>query len=252
MDKQEALFEYCLRLGDDSLIQGHRLSEWCGHGPILEEDIATTNIALDLVGQATEMLKYAGEVEGKGRSEDDLAYHRDVLDFRNSNLVEQPNGNYGDTIVRQFLFDAYQYLLNRELQKSKDERIAERAAKSIKETQYHLRHSKQWLIRLGDGTEESHQKVQHGLNTLWMYTADMFETDAVDERLHQEGIAPDLTALKKEWDEMVADVVSEATLEIPENKYMFTGGRKGHHTEHLGYILAEMQFLPRAYPDAEW
>lgn len=252
MDKQQALFEYCLRLGDDSLILGHRLSEWCGHGPILEEDIALTNMALDMVGQATEMLHYAGEVEGKGRSEDALAYHRDVLDFRNANLAEQPNGNYGDTIVRQFLFDQYHLLLNERLKESKDERIAERAAKSIKEDQYHVRHSKQWLIRLGDGTEESHEKVQQALTKLWMYTDDLFWKDEVDEVLHKEGIAPDPKEIKEEWQKKVQETLEEATLEIPENKYMFTGGRKGHHTEHLGYILAEMQFLPRAYPEAEW
>ena len=252
MEREKALFEYGLRLGDNALILGHRLSEWCGHGPILEEDIAMTNTALDLIGQATNYLKYAGEVEGNGRSEDDLAYHRDVMDFRNFNLVEQPNGHFGDTMLRQFFFDAYDHALLTRLQESKDERIQGIAAKSIKESAYHLRHSKQWIYRLGQGTEESNGKLQEALDRLWMYTGELFEGDEVDEQLHQEGVAPDPQDLQQEWQGTVHSVMEECGLEIPENEYMFTGARKGHHTEHLGYILAEMQFLPRAYPDAEW
>lgn len=252
MERNEALFEYNLRLGDNALILGHRLSEWCGHGPILEEDIAMTNIALDLIGQATNYLKYAGELEEKGRSEDDLAYHRDVMDFRNFNLVEQPNGHFGDTMLRQFFFDAYDHALLSRLQESKDERLQGIAAKAIKESRYHLRHSKEWIRRLGQGTEESHGKLQGALGRLWRFTEELFNSDEVEKQLHEEGIAPDPKELRKEWEATVHPVIEECELEVPEEEFMFTGARKGHHTEHLGYILAEMQYLPRAYPDAEW
>ncbi len=253
MDKNEALFEYCLRLGDNSLIMGHRLSEWCGHGPILEEDIAMTNIALDLIGQATQYLKYAGQLEGKGRSEDDLAYHRDVMDFRNVNLVETPNGNFADTTLRQFFFDAFDYHLLEQLVESKDETLKGIAEKAIKESRYHLRHSKEWMHRLGEGTEESHQKLQAAVESYWMYTEELFDMDEVDQTLIQEGIVPDLEEVRKKWDALIREVFSETNLETPEEEFMFQGGRNGHHTEHLGYILAEMQFVPRAYPDAkEW
>ena len=247
------LFEYCLRLGDNSLILGHRLSEWCGHGPILEEDIAMINIALDLVGQSRLMLSYAGKLEGKGRTDDDLAYHRDVMDFKNAMLLEQPNGDFGVTMTRQFLFDVFHYHLYEELKTSKDEHLAAIAEKSLKEITYHLRHSTEWMKRLGDGTEESHQRMQSAVDNLWMYTGDLFDTNEADEILIKEGIAPDLDTIKPKWDKMVKEVLTKATLKIPDNNtFMMMGSRTGKHTEHLGFILAEMQFLPRAYPAAKW
>lgn len=247
------LVDYLLRLGDDRLILGHRLSEWCGHGPILEEDIAMTNIALDLIGQSINFLKLAGEVEGNGRSEDDLAYHRDALEFKNLMLVEQPNGDFGYTMARQFVFDVYSFHLLEGLQNSQFEELAAIAAKSLKEVRYHLRHSSQWMLRLGDGTEESHRRVQTALDDLWMYTNEMFETDEIEQRLVKKGIAVDSSALKPEWERMVSEVLTRATLKVPgEQGYWSSGSRQGIHTEHLGYILADMQFLPRAYPDAKW
>lgn len=247
-----ALFEYLVRLGDDSLILGHRLSEWCGHGPILEEDIAMTNIALDLVGQATSILKYAGEVEGKGRSEDDLAFLRYAREYKNLLLVEQPNGDFGMTIIRQFLFDAYRKPLFELLCNSKDEQIAAIAAKSLKETKYHLKHSAEWVIRLGDGTEESHNRIQESLNTIWRYSAELFYMDEVESTLIADNIIPDLSPLKSEWKKYVDRVLEEATLTIPDNNWEQQGGRKGLHSEHLGYILTELQYVQRAYPGMEW
>lgn len=246
------LFEYTLRLGDDSLILGHRLSEWCGTGPILEEDIAMTNFSLDLIGQATSFLKYAGEVEGKGRSEDDLAYLRIDREYKNLLLVEQPNGDFGDTMVRQFFFDTYRYLLFSKLIHSTDETIKGIAEKSLKETKYHLKHSSEWVIRLGDGTEESHRRVQESVNTLWRYTAELFYTDQCDEKLTIEGIIPDLSSIEEEWLKHVKMILDEATLTIPENNWKFQGGRVGSHSEHLGYILTELQYVQRAYPNMEW
>lgn len=249
---KNALFEYVLRLGDDSLILGHRLSEWCGHGPILEEDIALTNFALDHIGQATSFLKYAGEVEGKGRDEDDLAYLRFDKDYRNALLVEQPNGDFGMTMMRQFLFDAFRLALYEKLVHAKDEQLAAIAAKSLKETKYHFKHSSEWIIRLGDGTEESHQRVQNALDSLWRYTGELFFQDEVDQELMREGQIPSMEGLHEEWLKKVKMVFDEATLKIPTNNWQFEGGRKGMHSEHLGYILAEMQYLQRAYPGAKW
>ncbi|NVK63654.1 MAG: phenylacetate-CoA oxygenase subunit PaaC [Flavobacteriales bacterium] len=247
-----ALFEYLVRLGDDSLILGHRLSEWCGHGPILEEDIAMTNIALDLVGQTTSILKYAGEVEGKGRTEDDLAFLRYEREYRNTLLVEQPNGDFGVTMMRQFLFDAFRKPLFEQLVNSSDAQIAAIAAKSLKETKYHFKHSAEWVIRLGDGTEESHERVQNALNDLWRYTDEMFFTDEVDRDLESRGITFSMEDLKNTWQETVKSVLDQATLEIPTNGWQHDGGRKGLHSEHLGYILAELQYMQRAYPGMEW
>ncbi len=245
-------FEYLLRLGDDSLILGHRLSEWCGHGPILEEDIAMTNIALDLVGQATSLLDYAGKVEGKGRDGDALAFLRFDRDYRNLLLVEQPNGDFGMTMMRQFLFDAYRKPLFESLQKSSDLQLAAIAEKSLKETKYHLKHSSEWVIRLGDGTDESHERVQNALNTLWRYTPELFYADQTDEAMTNEGVAPQMDAIREAWEQTVKIVLSEATLEIPSNNWKQEGGRKGLHSEHLGYMLAEMQYMQRAYPNMEW
>jgi ring-1,2-phenylacetyl-CoA epoxidase subunit PaaC len=253
MTLTEAKFEYLLRLGDNALILGHRLSEWCGHGPILEQDIAITNIALDQVGQARSLLQYAGKVEGKGRNEDDLAYQRDVMEFRNVLLVEQPNEDFAYTIVRQFLFDAFNYLLYQGLTKSADEQIRAIAEKSLKEITYHLRYSSEWMIRLGDGTEASHSKMQQALNDLFIYSGELLQPDEVDQQLLQAGIAPSLNAMKPAYDQKVADILQEATLQQPEPKYMQSGGKDGSmHTEHLGFILAELQFVQRAYPNMEW
>ena len=250
--KKEALFEYCLRLGDTSLILGHRLSEWCGHGPILEEDIALGNMALDLIGQARIIYTYAGELEGKGRDEDALAYHRDEREFRNLLIVEQPNGDYGQTLMRQFLYSAYVFFFYSELKQSKDKTLSAFAEKSLKEVAYHQLHSAGMVIRLGDGTEESHQRMKNAVDELWMFTGDMFEMDAVDEELIKAGIAVDLKKIFPLWENKVKEVFKEATLEVPKDVFMQHGSRKGIHTEHLGYILAEMQVLPRMYPDAKW
>lgn len=247
-----SLFEYVLRLGDDSLILGHRLSEWCGHGPILEEDIAMTNISLDLVGQATSLLGYAGELEGKGRDADALAFLRFDRDYKNVLLVEQPNGDFGMTMLRQFFFDAYRKPLFEKLQHSTDQHLAAIAEKSLKETKYHLKHSSEWVIRLGDGTEESNARIQDSLNTLWRYTNELFFTDEVDAELVEKGIVPSLQEIQLEWNTTVTAVLSEATLTIPTNNWKQEGGRKGLHSEHLGYILAELQYMQRAYPNMQW
>lgn len=252
MDKNKMLFEYCLRIGDSSLILGHRLSEWCGHGPILEEDIAMTNIALDLIGQSRIIYSYAAELEGKGRTEDDLAFLRDAMDFRNALITEQPNGDFGKTMMRQFFYSTFCYHLYQQLKSSKDSNIAAFAEKSLKEVTYHVRHSADWVVRLGDGTEESHERVQNAADDLWMFTGDMFEADEIDNVLLKEGIAADLTKVKAEWDKMVAEIFKKATLKVPENSFMLGGSRAGNHGEHLGYLLAEMQFLPRTYPGANW
>lgn len=249
---QSALFDYTLRLGDTSLIIGHRLSEWCGHGPVLEQDIALINIALDLVGQAKSFLEYAAEVEGKGRDADALAYRRLERDFRNVLLSEQPNEDFAFTIVRQFLLDAFQYPFYQRLTQSKDRQIAAIAEKSLKEVTYHLRFSSEWMIRLGDGTAESNEKMQTALNELWMFTGELFEMTETDEILIKEGIAIDLNTIKPLWEQKVSSILEEATLIQPKPQWMQSGGKKGVHSEHLGYILAEMQYLPRAYPDAKW
>ena len=247
-----ALFNYILKLGDDSLILGHRLSEWCGHGPILEEDIALTNISLDLVVQATTLLNYAGELEGKGRDGDALAFLRYDREYKNLLLVEQPNGDFGVTMMRQFLFDAYRLPLFVKLQTSSDETLAAIAEKSLKETKYHLKHSSEWVIRLGDGTEESHKRIQDALDTLWRYTDELFLQDDLDLELIEKGIVPDLEEIRKDWQKTVDTVLNEATLELPKNNWKFSGGRNGMHSEHLGYILAELQYMQRAYPNMKW
>ena len=251
MEQQEK-FEYILRLGDNSLILGQRLGEWCGHGPALEEDIALTNISLDLIGQARSLLDYAGQVEGAGRDEDKLAFFRDVRQFRNVILLEQPNGHFGDTIVRQFFYDHFAWLFYNELMKSKDEQLAAIAAKSIKEVTYHRRHSSEWIIRLGDGTAESKEKVQDSLDRLWAYSGEMLTPDSLDKKALEAGIGVDLDILKKDWHVNVKGVIEQATLTLPEDGWMHSGGKKGVHSEHLGYVLAEMQHIPRAYPDAKW
>ncbi|ERP98111.1 phenylacetic acid degradation protein [Labrenzia sp. C1B10] len=249
---RDTLFEWLLRRGDTALVLGHRVSEWCGHSPVLEEDIALANVALDLIGQARMWLGLAGEVEGKGRGENELAYLRDAWDFRNFLLAEQPNGDFGQTLMRQFLIDAYQVPLLEALKSSKDERIAAIAAKAGKEVAYHLDRSADLVIRLGDGTEESHRRMQQALDALWSYTGEMFASDAIDTAMAEAGLAPDAASLKSEWKETVEAVLDEATLTLPESDFAHMGGLTGRHSEHLGHMLAEMQFLQRAYPGATW
>jgi ring-1,2-phenylacetyl-CoA epoxidase subunit PaaC len=233
-------------------VLGQRLGEWVGHSPALEEDLGLANTSLDLIGQARLLLTYAGELEGRGRTEDDLAMSRDQSDFLNLALVEQPNGDFGRTIVRQFLVDAFQIELYETLQRSSDARLAEVAAKALKETRYHLRYSSAWLVRLGDGTEESHRRVQQALNELWRFTAEFFAADEVDEEMARRGIAPSLAELAQRWSSRVDEVLREATLQRPAEVRYPWHGKRGDHTEHLGYLLAEMQFLHRAYPGATW
>jgi ring-1,2-phenylacetyl-CoA epoxidase subunit PaaC len=253
MAAPDPLFEYLLQLGDNCLILGHRLSEWCGRGPVLEEDIALANVALDLIGQAKFWLNLAGEVEGAGRDADKLAYLRDARAFRNVLLVEQKNGDFAITMARQFFFDAWHYLLLRELHRCTETRIVEIADKAIKEVAYHLGRSRDWIIRLGDGTEESHRRVQNAANFLWVYTGELFETNEVDRALLEQGIAVDLATLRQPWLDLVGKTFEEATLVLPNpDAWMQRGGKRGIHSEHLGYLLAEMQFLQRAYPGAAW
>jgi ring-1,2-phenylacetyl-CoA epoxidase subunit PaaC len=246
------LFAYALRLADNALILGHRLSEWIGHAPALEEDLALGNMGLDLIGQARAFYSYAGEVEGKGRDEDQLAYFRDAQDWRNVLLVEQPNGDFAATIIRQFLFAAYVHPLYAALAKSKDATLAAIAVKAEKEMAYHIRHSGEWVIRLGDGTEESCERAQTALDELFAYTTELFESDEIERALIDAGIAADPANLRSEWERTIQRVFTEATLKIPAQSFAQTGGRKGRHSEHLGYILADMQFLQRTYPGAQW
>lgn len=253
MDKNEALFRYCLRMADNALVLAQRMCEWCGHGPILEEDIAMSNMGLDLLGQARGFYSYAAQVEGRGRSEDDLAFLRDERGFCNRCMVEQPNGDFGQTMMRNFLYSCAAYLQFRSLVKSTDEVIAGLSEKALKEVTYHVRHTSGWIIRLGDGTSESHAKMEEALPLLWQYTDELFEMDEVDEIMVRDGIGCDLSGLRPEWDRMVDEVFSQATLVRPSAKgYQSSGGIRGMHSEHLGHMLAEMQFLPRAFPGAEW
>lgn len=245
-------FEYILQLGDNALILSQRLGEWCGHGPVLEQDIALTNIALDLLGQTRMLFSYAAELEGQGRDEDDIAYFRDAHQFRNLLLVEQPNQDWAYTIVRQFFFDTFQYHNYRALLHSRDERLAAIAEKSLKEITYHLRYSSEWVVRLGDGTEISHQKMQAALDDLWPFTGELTTPSAADQAAHAAGIGPDLLSIQPLWQAKVDEILAEATLKKPENLWMQSGGKQGRHTEHLGYILAEMQHLQRTYPGNEW
>jgi ring-1,2-phenylacetyl-CoA epoxidase subunit PaaC len=247
-----AHLRYVLRLADTCLVLGQRLGEWVGHAPALEEDLGLANTSLDLIGQARLLLTHAGELEGRGRDEDALAMSRDQSDFLNLSLVEQPNGDFGRTIVRQFLIDAWQLELYEALQSSKDARLAGIAGKALKETRYHLSYSAGWLIRLGDGTEESHRRVQRALDQLWRFTREFFATDEVDEDMARAGIGPSLAELAPRWSARVDEVLREATLQRPADIPYSWYGKRGDHTEHLGYLLAEMQFLHRAYPGAAW
>ena len=251
-DLQAALFEWLLRMGDNTLVLGHRVSEWCGHAPVLEEDIALANTALDLIGQTQLWLGLAGDVEGKGRSADTLAYLRDAAQFRNVLLVERPNGDFGQTLIRQFLFDAWHHGMLTALLSSAEPRVTDIAAKAVKEAAYHLERSADLVIRLGDGSEESHRRMQDALDGHWAYTGELFAGDAADDLVASRGIAPAAASLKDGWDKTVGEVFNAATLAIPESSFAHLGGKSGRHTEHLGYILAEMQFLQRAYPGAVW
>ncbi len=256
MASDALLFDYLLRLADSDLILAQHLGEWIGHGPVLEEDIALTNVGLDLLGQARLWFAYGGEVEARcsarGRGEDELAFLREGSAYRNLLLVEQPNGNYAQTIARQFYFDVWHQLLLAQLAHSRDARIAEIAAKAWKEVRYHIERSAGWVIRLGDGTDESHAKMQAAIDDLWMYTGEMFEADATEQALIAEGVACDAPALAAPWRDQVLAVLEQATLKVPVSAWMQSGGRRGMHSEHLGHLLAEMQSLQRTHPGARW
>ena len=246
------LFEYLLRMGDDRLVLGHRLSEWCGHAPILEEDIALANIALDLIGHANLLLSTAAEVEGRGRDADALAYLRDGIDFRNTLLVELPKGDFAKTIARQFFFSSYALLQSAALQSSAHADLAGIAAKMEKESRYHVRHSGEWMLRLGDGTDDSHSRLQAAVDDLWRYTGELFLTDELEQRLAASKHAVLSSKLEQPWREQVGEILKRAGLTTPEVKWMQRGGREGRHTEHLGHMLAEMQVLQRQHPGASW
>jgi ring-1,2-phenylacetyl-CoA epoxidase subunit PaaC len=245
--------EYLLRQGDNAVVLAQQLSQWCGKGPALEEDMALSNIALDLLGQTRMWLTYAAELEGRGRDEDQLAFLRDAGEFRNCLLVEQPDGDYAQTLARQFFFDTWHYFLMDALTNSSDPRIAEIAEKSIKEVTYHLRRSSDLVVRLGDGTDVSHAKMQAAVDELWMYTGEMFIYDAVDQAMVEQGVAPPAALMREAFLQHVSEVFEEATLATPSpDAWMQRGGKQGRHSERLGFILAEMQFLQRAYPGVEW
>jgi len=249
---KDLLYQFVLGLGDDALILGQRLSQWAYKGPFLEEDIALSNISLDMFGRANLLLEYAATLKGNGTTSDELAFKRNEREFSNHIICEQPNGNFADTIVRQFFLDAFYKLFLQKLTKSKDEQLSAIAQKSIKETTYHLRHSSKWIIRLGDGTVESHAKVQSAIDNLWMFTNELFEMNEIDNEMLEQKIGVDCSKLKIEWDKIINEILSEATLNRPEDANMPTGGRQGIHTEHLGHLLSDMQYLQRAYPDATW
>jgi ring-1,2-phenylacetyl-CoA epoxidase subunit PaaC len=249
MDRASHL-NYILQLADNALVLGHRNSEWTGHGPILEQDIALSNIALDLIGQARYLYQYAAKLAGGKVTEDTLAYGRDAWDFRNCLLVEQTNGDWGKTILRQFLFSAWQYFFYEQLQQSRDSELAAIAEKSYKEVVYHLRWSSEWVIRLGDGTPESHERMERALEQLWKFTGELFVPAGYEKELM--GIAVDPAVIRPLWDDRVGEVLAEAGLSVNPGAWMQTGGKEGRHTEELGYLLAEMQFLQRAYPGCEW
>lgn len=275
MTDQRALLDYTLRLADNALIIGHRLSEWCGHAPILEQDIAMTNIALDHLGQARSFYQYAAQQvnemaanakqeifsdntlqqkinKGEKVDEDDLAYLRDAWDFRNVLLVEQPNKDWAYTVIRSFFYDTFNYFFYSALLQSKDETFAAIAEKSLKEVSYHRKWSSEWVIRLGDGTSESHDKIQTALDDMWMFTDELFAMDETDNQMLSKGIGVDLQQVKKQWSAYISGIFDEATIDAPDNAWMQAGGKEGRHSEHLGFILAELQFMQRAYPGMEW
>ncbi|WP_179344126.1 1,2-phenylacetyl-CoA epoxidase subunit PaaC [Winogradskyella ursingii] len=250
--KNKNLYNYILGIADNSLILGQRLGELCGHGPTLETDIACTNVSLDLFGQVRSYFQYAAKIADDGRTEDDIAMLRKEREYLNVLLVEQPNTNFAYTIGRQFLFDVYHLAFLTELEKSKDLTLSAIAKKSIKEVRYHERFSSDWVKRLGDGTEESKTKMQEAINDLWTYTDELFHQTEADKAMVKEGIGVDVTKLKEDYYENVSELLEESTLEVPESKYFQKGGKKGIHTEHMGYLLAELQYMQRAYPNMEW
>lgn len=251
--KQDTLVEILLRLADDRLIHGHRLSEWTGHGPELEEDLALANVALDMIGHAASLYGYAAELEEQG-DEDYYAYFRDDMDFKNIALVELPKGDFAFTIGRQFLFSAFSYFLYQKLIDTvNDEQFNGMLQKHLKEIKYHLRHSREWVLRLGDGTIESHQRIQNAFDEMWMYTGEMFSSDETEQKAIHHSLYVDVTKFQDDWKNLIESTLEEATLTVPDyDQYMFSGSRHGRHTEHLGHLLAQMQFLRRSYPDAEW
>jgi len=251
--RNDMLVETLLRLADDRLIHGHRLSEWTGHGPELEEDLALANVALDMIGHAASLYGYAAELEGK-EDEDFYAYFRDDIDFKNIAMVELPRGDFAFTIARQFLFSAFSYFLYKELIETvEDEQFNGMLQKHLKEIKYHLRHSREWVLRLGDGTDESHQRIQDAFDEIWMYTGELFDVDEADHAAISKSLFVDPSAFKEEWKGLINNTLEEATLTVPDyDQYMFSGSRQGRHTEHLGPLLAQMQFLRRSYPDAQW
>ena len=251
MDSDQ-LFKYVLSLGDDALIIAQRLSEWAYKAPFLEEDIALSNISLDMFGRANLFLEYAASIKNDGSTADDLAFKRNEREFTNCLMYEQPNGNFAVTMIRQFFLDSYNKLFLEQLTKSNNDQLSAIAKKSIKETNYHLRHSSKWILRLGDGTPESHTKAQSAINDLWMFTGELFEMNANEEEMEKQKIGVDRYGLKSDWDNTVDDIFKKSTLSRPEDGYMQTGGRQGIHTEHLGHMLSDMQYLQRSYPDAKW
>ena len=248
----DALINYCLRIGDSSLVLGQRLGEWCSKGPMLEEDIALTNMSLDLFGQSRMLYGYVAELKGGDETEDTLAFRRNEREFFNSLISERPNGHFGDTIARSFFVDAFNFHFYTKLKESKNEVLSAFAEKSLKEVIYHLRHTSQWVIRLGDGTEESKEKVQGSINALWSYTEDMFDMNEADKTLVKEGIAIDLDSIKADWKKTIDDVLTKAKLTLPENTFMHKGSRQGLHSEFLGHLLCEMQYIQRSYSNSEW
>lgn len=251
-EANQATVDYSIRLADDALILGQRLSEWCSNGPTLEEDLALANVALDFIGRAQMFYAYASRLAADGRSEDDLAFGRDCREFRNLLITELPRGDFAFTLGRQLIIDLYNELFLAALARSRDEHLAAIAAKAVKETHYHVRRSREWIVRLGDGTDESHRRVQKAFDDLWGYVPELFQMDALEQALCADGIAVDRASLREPWQAAIAAVLKEATLELPEADWSVSGGREGLHTEHLGHLLAEMQFLQRAYPGLEW
>jgi ring-1,2-phenylacetyl-CoA epoxidase subunit PaaC len=249
---RQLLFSYVLQLADTSLILGHRLSEWCGHGPILEQDLAMANIGLDLLGETRSLYQYAAELEGQGRTEDDLAYLRSAVEYRNPLLVEQPNGDFAATIVRQFLFDNFHYPFLQALKDSPDARLAAIAEKAVKEAAYHLKWSSEWVIRLGDGTDESRRRLEKAITTLWRYADELTTPTATEKALQAAGLIPDYASLQPAMAAHVTRVFAEATLPLPTGIFGMMGGKDGRHSEHLGYILTELQYVQRAYPGLQW
>ena len=250
--EEKLLFDYVMRLGDNALILGQQLGALVTTGPELEEEMATANFALDYIGQARLFFSLAADVEGEGRSEDDLAFLRDSIDYHNVLLLEQPNGDFAMSIARQLYFEAFYQHQLAALQSSSEPRIAEIAAKASKEIDYHIRHSRQWLVRLGDGTDESHSRMQAAIDELWRYTGELFEADDIDSQAAASGLGPDIASLKDAWTASVTEAIAEATLTLPVDEWMAAGGKQGRHGENLGYVLADMQFLQRTYPGVSW